>query len=369
VLYLRTVILLRLLFVILGAMLMATLRRLVGRRLHPSWTWRMEVVAIVVRWGAARAELVTSGQIRGALPGAPLPRALRTRVTVSTDTLGGIPAETTTPTGWNDGSPTVLYLHGGGYVFGSPGTHREIVARLALASGARIFSLDYRLAPEHVFPAAVDDAERAYWALLDRGVSPRQLVISGDSAGGGLCMALLARVRAGGDQGPKDLADSHGPAAKQHGSRLPAGAVLFSPWVDLSARGASIDASASHDYLTRAHIERCAAEYLGSADAREPLASPLEADFSGLPPLLVHTGGAEALLWENQELVARAERAGVKVTHWIAPGMFHAFQGFARFLPEARQSIQEAGGFVRAICSKAEIRRPQRGELSKSDTR
>lgn len=222
----------------------------------------------------------------------------------------------------------MLYVHGGGYVLCSPATHRELVARLALASGARCYSIDYRLAPEHAFPAALDDVLAAYRALQERGEPAEQIVLAGDSAGGGLCLAAMVRMR-----------DS--------GLALPRAAALLSPWVDLAVQGESVATNAPYDYLRRELLERCAAEYLHGASPREPLASPLYADLSRLPPLLVHSGSVEALLTENRELVERARAAGVSVVHTVFEGMFHAFHGFSAFVPEARAAIRSVADFVR----------------------
>ena len=323
---------LRLILVVLRALLLGALRRLVARRLHPSWSYRTEVVATVARWIAARAAAVPVARVRAAMPGAPLPRRLARRVVSSSAPLGGVGAEWLTPQGWRAGDPCVLYLHGGGYVLCSPATHRELMARLAVASGARVIGIDYRLAPEHPFPAALDDSLAAYRALLRAGVPPERLVLGGDSAGGGLCLAAMA-----------ELGRTSEP--------LPAAALLLSPWVDLACTGPTIEQNAPYDYLSRRLLESYAAHYLHGADPRNPKASPLYAKLAGLPPLLVHTGGAEALLWENRELAARARAAGVVITHRVMAGMIHAWHGFARFLPEGRHAIAELGEFVRARCS------------------
>jgi monoterpene epsilon-lactone hydrolase len=320
---------LRFVLAVLRAMLFAAWRRLLGRRLHPAWSYRLEVVATVARWASARSAAAPVARVRAAMPGAPLPRRLARRVILSSAPLGGVATEWLTPRGWRPGDPCVLYLHGGGYVLCSPATHRELLARLAMGSGARVLAIDYRLAPEHPFPAALDDALAAYRGLLRSGVRAEGLLLGGDSAGGGLCLATMLELG-------------------RTGEPMPAGAVLLSPWVDLARTGATIRSSSSHDYISAELLEQYAGHYLQGADSRNPKASPLYARLAGLPPLLIHTGSAEALLWENLELASRARAAGVEVTHRVAEGMIHVWHGFARFLPEARQAIGELAEFVRA---------------------
>ena len=334
-------VLLRLALVVLVAMVCAAARRLVGRRLHPCWSWRTEVVAVVARWAASKILLVPSQVARAAFPGAPLRWALRRQLRWHRTELGGVPAELTVPLGWSEPGPTLLYVHGGGYVLCSPATHRELVARLALALGARCYSIDYRLAPEHPFPTALDDVMAAYRALLEQGQAVAQLVVAGDSAGGGLCLAAMVKMRAS-------------------GLALPRAAALLSPWVDLAVQGDSVETNARYDYLRRELLERCALEYLQGASASEPLASPLYADLGGLPPLLVHSGSAEGLLTENRLLVERARAVGVSVVHTVFDGMFHAFHGFSAFVPEARAAICAVADFLRAELSSPARREPKR---------
>ena len=226
---------------------------------------------------------------------------------------------------------TILYLHGGGYYFCSPATHRNLVFAFARRSGARIFSLDYRLAPEHPFPAAHDDALAAYRKLIADGVSPQSLIIAGDSAGGGLALAALLALRDAGDP-------------------MPAGAVLFSPWTDLAATGASITANNGRDpmFFGRA-IEPAGALYTGSADVRNPYVSPLYGRFDGLPPLFIQAGDIEVLFDDSTRLAEKARAAGVNVEFEILPNMPHALQMFAPFVPEANQALEHAAQFVRGL--------------------
>jgi len=226
---------------------------------------------------------------------------------------------------------TILYLHGGGYYFCSPATHRGIVFPLARRSGARTFSLDYRLTPEHPFPAALDDAVAAYRRLLADGVSPERLVIAGDSAGGGLTLATLLALRDAGDP-------------------LPAGAVMFSPWTDLAATGASLVTNEGRDPMFHGRAFGPAGKfYAADADVRNPYVSPLYGRLDGLPPLFLQVGDTEVLLDDSTRVAEKARAAGVRVELKIWPKVSHVFQMFAPFVPEANRALEEAAGFVRRV--------------------
>jgi monoterpene epsilon-lactone hydrolase len=241
--------------------------------------------------------------------------------------VAGVPGEWINAPGV-DTSRVVLYLHGGGYVIGSIDSHRELVARMSRASGARALAIDYRMAPENPFPAAVDDAVAAYRWLLAQGVAPAGIAIAGDSAGGGLTIATLV-------------------ALKQAGVPLPAAGVCFSPWVDLEGIGESMTARDGLDPMVhRDMLVGMASTYLHGADPRTPLAAPLYADLSGLPPLLIQVGTAETLFDDSTRIAARATAAGVDVTLEECNDMFHVFQLFA-MLPEARAATDRAGTFIR----------------------
>jgi acetyl esterase/lipase len=241
---------------------------------------------------------------------------------------GGVPAEWISAPG-ADPDRVIYYLHGGGYVMGSIKTHREMVSRIARASGARALAIDYRLAPEHPFPAAVEDSTAAYRWLLSTGVDPARLVIAGDSAGGGLTVATLVALRDAGDP-------------------LPAAAVCLSPWVDMEGIGESMTTRAEADPMVqRDDLIEGAQAYLGGADPRTPLAAPLYADLKGLPPLLIHVGTAETLLDDSTRLADRAKTAGVDVTLEPWDDMIHVWQFMASMLPEGQQSIDRIGGFIR----------------------
>jgi acetyl esterase/lipase len=240
----------------------------------------------------------------------------------------GIPAEWIAAPG-TDAERVIYYLHGGGYVIGSINTHREMISRLSRAAGARALTLGYRLAPESPFPAAVEDSTAAYRWLLSTGADPARLVIAGDSAGGGLTMATLVALRDAGDP-------------------LPAAAVCLSPWVDMEATGDSMTTKAEADpMITHEDVLEGAQAYLNGADPRTPLASPIHADLSGLPPLLIHVGTAEVLLDDSTRLAERARSAGVNVTLEPWNDMIHVWQFMAAMLPEGQQAIDRIGEFVR----------------------
>lgn len=240
----------------------------------------------------------------------------------------GVPAEWVTVEGAAD-DRVVCYLHGGGYCIGSANTHRNLASHLSRASGARVLDVDYRLAPEHPFPAALEDARTAYRWLVSEGYDPRSMAVAGDSAGGGLTIATLVSLR-----------DDGGP--------LPAAAVALSPWVDLEITGSSATTKADEDPIIHPDgLKKYADAYLAGQDARTPLASPLYADLSGLPPLLVHVGGREVLLDDATRLAERAREAGVDVTLEIRDEMIHIWHFFAGLFPEADEDVAGIGSFLR----------------------
>lgn len=224
---------------------------------------------------------------------------------------------------------TVLYCHGGGYYFCSPSSHRPLVFGLAARSGARTFSLDYRLAPEHPFPAALDDVLAAYRRLLADGTAPDSIVFAGDSAGGGLALAALVALRDAGEP-------------------LPAAAVLFSPWTDLAATGGTLVSNDGLDPMfCGAAIGRAAKFYVGDANPTDPYLSPLYADFTGLPPLLVQASSTEVLLDDARRVAERARASGVSVQLDVWSKMPHVWHLWTPFVPEAGQALERAAQFVR----------------------
>ncbi|MEN9316026.1 MAG: hypothetical protein RIS35_2419 [Pseudomonadota bacterium] len=242
---------------------------------------------------------------------------------------GGVPAEWVAAPGF-DPDRGMLLLHGGGYVIGSIATHRRLAYDLSSACAARVLVIDYRLAPEHPFPAAVEDAAAAWRWLLAQGFRPDALSIVGDSAGGGLALATLVNLR---DQGLP----------------LPACGVAISPWVDLEALGESILTRAAVDPMVqREGLLAFARMYLADAPARSPLAAPLYAEMGGLPPVLIQVGSAETLLDDAVRIAERLHRAGNDGRLSVWPNMPHVFPFFAPVLSEGRDGCAEIGAFVRA---------------------
>jgi epsilon-lactone hydrolase len=225
-----------------------------------------------------------------------------------------------------------IHLHGGAFVFGTPASYRNRALRLSFRFGAEVFVPDYRLAPEHPFPAALDDALAAFqYARAQRPGVP--LFLSGDSAGGGLALSLLVRLR-------------------ELGAPMPAGAILLSPWTDLSASGASVDQNRGKDlWLTRAHLARWASYYLGQHDPQAPLISPLFAELSGLPPLLVLAGEHEVLRDDAARVVARARDAGGEAHLLVGSGMQHDWPLTLPWLAESRAAWRAMEAFVTARCA------------------
>ena len=254
----------------------------------------------------------------------PLPRG----ITIRSVTAGGVPAEWIEPAG-TDPDRAILYLHGGGYILGSPDTHRGVAARLAKASAARLLLLDYRLAPEHPFPAALDDALAAYHWMINEGILPPRIVIGGDSAGGGLTLATSACLR-----------DS--------GEPLPAALFCISPWTDLTFSGESVRTRADADPLLGPHGDPLENYYAGENDPAQPLLSPLFADLRGFPPTVIHVGNDEILLSDSTRLKERMQDAGVEVSLVIWAGMWHVFPVFAPFIPEAKKAIDQIAAHIRA---------------------
>jgi acetyl esterase/lipase len=220
----------------------------------------------------------------------------------------------------------ILYLHGGGFVLGWHTSYRSMVARLCRLCSARALAVDYRLAPEQPFPAALDDCVAAYRWLLSSGVAPRQIVIAGDSAGGNLTLSTLLALRDAGDS-------------------LPAGAVCLSPVTDLECAGESYR-TRRDPVLERDWLCKMFQLYANGHSPRRPLLSPLYADLGGLPPVLLQVGSDEILLSDSTRLAERAREAGVDVTLDVWPGMWHVWQLFAPYLPEANKALESIGAFV-----------------------
>ena len=241
---------------------------------------------------------------------------------------GGVSAEWSVADG-ADQDKVILYVHGGGYVMGSAGSHRDMTGRLSQAAGARVLSLNYRLAPEHPFPAPVDDSVAAYRWLLGQGIQASNIAIAGDSAGGGLALAALIAIRDAGEP-------------------VPAAGIGISPWVDMEGTGESMTTRAAVDPVVQKEgLLGMAKIYLGGADPKNPLAAPLHANLAGLPPLLIQVGDSETLLDDATRITERAQKADVDVTLKIWDEMPHVWHLFAPILPEGRQAIEEIGAFFK----------------------
>jgi len=240
---------------------------------------------------------------------------------------GNIPAEWIVPEGASKRN-VLLYLHGGGYCIGSINTHRGMVSHISKAATTRALLIDYRLAPENPFPAAVEDSTATYKWLLSQGIAAGDIIIAGDSAGGGLAVSTLVSL-------------------KENGIPLPAAAVLISPWVDLTTTGDSIISKADIDpMVTKEGLIEMAEAYMGDADLRTPLASPLYANLEGLPPMLIHVGTAEILLDDATRMADRARKDGVEVTLDTVKDMCHVWHFFTSMLPEAIKAIEEVARFI-----------------------
>jgi epsilon-lactone hydrolase len=242
-------------------------------------------------------------------------------------TAGGVDAEWIVPAD-APSDKAILYFHGGGFRLGSVASHRDLIARIAEASGCRVLAINYRLAPEHRFPAALEDALAAFTWLREQGFKPQDIALAGDSAGGNLVLALMLSLR-------------------DRGQPLAAAAALMSPWTDLAASGESYQSRATADPIhQRSMMLALAKNFLGDGDIRNPLASPLYADFSGLPPLLIQVGDRETVRDDATMLAAKAKAAGVEAALQVWDGMIHVFQMFPE-IPEAREAVASIAAFLR----------------------
>lgn len=294
----------------------------------PSLTARVVRRAVRATMKPLPADSRFVAELRDQIGGRPPPSLLGRRVgqrVLAAGELDGVAGEWV---GVPAATRHILYLHGGYYVAGGPPTYRNLAARLAAGLDADVLLPDYRLAPEHPYPAAVDDGIAAYRALLATGVDPSTAAIAGDSAGGGLTLAVLLR-------------------AKAEGVALPAGAVLLSPWTDLTCSGESIDGNdAADDVLWAASLRAAAAHYAGTSDPALPELSPLFGDLSGLPPLFVTVDESEALLDDSLRLTERARAAGTSVELRRTTGLFHIWPVTVPYVREARQTVAEIVAFL-----------------------
>jgi acetyl esterase/lipase len=256
-------------------------------------------------------------------------------VTVTAAVLGGVPAAEITVDGVEP-RHVVLYFHGGVYVMGDAFLAADLASQVGRRTRAKVISVDYRLAPEHPYPAAVDDALAAYEALLQGGTAPEDIVFAGESAGGGLAIATLVNVR-------------------DRGLPLPAAALAMSPYADLTLAGTTLETKGKADpLLSREALQARIADYTAGQDAALPLISPIFADLTGLPPLIIQAGTHEVLLDDALRLAGRAATADVAVTLDITPGVPHVFQAYYQILDEAAAALDRAGQFLSAQLAVAE---------------
>ena len=269
--------------------------------------------------------------LRELIAAQPLPAG----VTVTAAALGGVPAAEVTVGGIEPGR-VVLYFHGGVYVLGDAFQAAGLAAQVGRRTRATVLSVDYRLAPEHPYPAAVDDALAAYRALLDNGTAPSGIAFAGESAGGGLAVATLVNAR-------------------DHGLPLPAAAFVMSPYADLTLAGASMDTKAAADpLLSRENLQARIPDYTAGHDPAAGLISPVFAGLSGLPPLIIQAGTHEVLLDDAVRLARQAAAADVQVTLDITPGVPHVFQAYYPILDEAVAALDRAGQLLTAHLGSAE---------------
>ncbi len=304
-----------------------TLRRVRRGPGRPSWSWVYEAGVDFLR---RQASTVTSmddiALQRAYADGLWLPSVAKVVTQVYRCSPGGVPSRCFRPL-FNARPGTLLYFHGGAYTM-YVRTHDRLLVAVCLSAGCSTYVPDYRLAPEHPFPAALEDALQAYVGLVKMGVDPDRLVVGGDSAGAGLALALMHRLR-------------------EENLPLPRLALLISPWIDLACSGCSMDVNDSVDWINRKVSLQMAAYYLPDGDLRHPHASPLFSDLSGLPPLYIQAGEGEVLYDQIMDLARRARAQGVQVDVETWPDMCHEFQAFDRFVPQSRTALRRMGEMLR----------------------
>ena len=290
---------------------------------------RGRIFYLLLKYQTSRADKnATLQQRRMALEDAARRLPMPPHVDVQRTTVGNIPAEWLRPAG-TTGNRVVLYLHGGAYTMGSCRTHRALASRIAIASKSPVLQPEYRLAPEYPFPAALQDGMAVYRWLIDYGISPHKMVVAGDSAGGGLTLALTVLLR------DKDVP-------------LPAAIACLSPWADLELTGESLTTRAKVDPICSLEESRFhATHYIGKNDPRAPLISPIYADLHGLPPILAQVGDREILLSDAIRLTERARKDGVYAELEVWDGMWHVWHLLARYVPEGQQAVDKIGAFIR----------------------
>jgi acetyl esterase/lipase len=308
-------------------------RRLLLGPTLPSWSWKTDVTVAAARAAIASAATRPDNPLIsefGARVRAPVPIKMWGKVNINRTRLGGLPVDRHIRLEDATDRPTLLYFHGGGYVFGNPGTHRQHLARLAYETGTNAFAPQYRLAPEHKYPAAVEDALTAYNALLASGTQPERIVVAGDSAGGGLALALMLKIR------EQDLP-------------MPGGAMLFSPYTDLTHSSYTITTNVDTDYLPATELSQPNHYYADTDQLTDPMVSPVYADLTGLPPMLVLAGGAEMILDDSVRLVANAKRDRVDATLVVEDEMMHVWPALVPWEPATARALTAAFGWIESL--------------------
>jgi monoterpene epsilon-lactone hydrolase len=301
-------------------------RRLVGPT-RPSWSEEFETIATVMREGADYSVLLPLSVQRQVIdpkrPDSDVVRATR----IEPVDVDGIPGQWFTPPDART-DRVVVYFHGGGYSVGSVRSHRDLISRVAHGMGNPVLAVDYRLAPEHPFPAQIEDGIRTMKWLASRGFAANQVALSGESAGAGMVLSTMLKLR-------------------ETGGAQPVAAVLISPWVDLEARSRSFHENRPYDFVTRRALEAYAKRFVKRHDRRNPLAAPIHADLHDLPPILIQVGEVETLRDEGIELARKIEAAHGHVELEVWTDMIHAFHVFAPLLPPARHAISRLTAFLR----------------------
>ena len=319
----------KLLWSFLVAFMTTLRRRLREGPLRPSWPFGFEVVVRYLRRDWEETSAWPPARLRSALDARPYPQTFVKRVPVRDGTLGGVAARWFTPPAKGEGA--ILFFHGGSYVYGSARTtHAEICARLALESGVEVVGIDYRLAPEHPYPAALEDARAVLAGLVASGIAPDRIVVAGDSAGGNLAIELMLWLR-------------------DNGKVQPRAAILLSPWSDLEMKGASFVENDAFDFGTRDVLVAQAAMFAGALPLTDPRISPLHAELKGLAPTLVLVGECEIPRDDILALAARLESAGVDTEVHRAPDMPHNAPMFASYHPEGKRALDAMASFAKRM--------------------
>lgn len=311
----------------MGALASTIGRRLRHGPLRPSWSLIFETSICLLRRTSQRAAALDPLAERALWAAMKAPPAkVFGSVTQRDDDIGGVRARWFEPRELRTDA-TIIYVHGGSFIYGSFESHGELIAHLAVTSGARVLALDYRLAPEHRYPAALDDVLAAYAALLEAGTAPSKVVLAGDSAGGNLVLATLLRLRS-------------------EGRPMPAGVIALSPWVDLARQGGSLESNQTIDWGVPAAFARWARTYLPEGQLDDPRVSPIHGDFSATSPLLVLYGECEMLRDQLEDFIERVRAAGQPIEAERYPDMVHGWMTLASATPQAALAFERCARFV-----------------------